>query len=120
MATFEMQQAAFNVAPSKSVLSFGVQETKGFVVTAKLDLDLDTVAKFRSEEILGQVVSEPLIPTGTYVLELKVVLTSKAAIDINVDVVVKAPGKPAEAQTMTFKGKKRGDVCQALAFVLIQ
>jgi hypothetical protein len=29
------------------------------------------------------------------------------------------PGKPAQIQTMKFKKKKGGDICQAIAFVLI-
>jgi outer membrane protein assembly factor BamA len=120
MATIDMQQVAFNVARPGSVLEFRVKEQKGFVAPASLDLDTETIAKFRSVEIVGKVVSETLVPEGMYTLEIKPVLITKGPSDINVEVTVAPPGKSPEIQTITFRGKKRGDVCQALAFVLIE
>ena len=120
MATFDMRQVAFKVARPDATLKFRVMEPAGFVATAKLDLDIDTVAKFRSEEIVGKLITEPLIPTGMYTLEIRATLIAKSATDLNVEVTVTSPGKQPEVQTMTFTAKKSGDICQALAFVLIK
>ncbi len=120
MATIDMQQVAFNIAKPGAILKFRIKEKTAFVATAKLDLDTDIVARFKSVEIVGKVVAEPLTPPGLYTLEVKAVLTSKTATYINVEVSVASPGKSPEVQLMTFIGKKRNDVCQALAFILIQ
>ena len=121
MATIDMDQVAFNVAKPDSTLKFVIKQKKGCVATAKLVQSLDAVAKWQSEEIIGKVVEETLTPIGLYTLEIKVVATSKTAIDIDVEVTVSPPRKGgAEVQTMSFKKKKGGDIGQALAFVLIE
>jgi len=119
MATIEMQQVAFNVAKPNSVLKFEIKQKTGFVATAKLDMDIDTVAKWKSEEIAGKVVEETLVPVGLYTLEIKIVGINKAPIDIDVDVTLVPSGKAAQVQPMNFKKKKGGDICQAIAFVSI-
>jgi hypothetical protein len=120
MATIDMDQVAFNVAKANSVLTFEIKQKTGFVATAKLDLDIENVAKWKSEEIVGKVVEETLVPVGLYTLEIKVVATSKTPIDIEVEVTVAPPKKGAsEVHTLNFRNKKGGDICQAIAFVLI-
>lgn len=119
MGTIDTQQVAFSVAKPNSVLRFAIKPTKGFVATAKLDLDVETVAKWKSVELVGKVIEETLVPLGLYTLEIMITGISKAPIDIDVEVTLVPPGKPAQIQTMKFKKKKGGDICQAIAFVLI-
>ena len=120
MATIEPQQVAFAPVKATATLKFKIKEKTGFIATAKLDHDVDTVAKWKHPEIVGKVVTEALLVPGLYTLEVKPVLTSKRAMDINVEVTMIAPGGQQQVQTMAFVGKSRGDICQALAFVLVQ
>ena len=119
MATTEMQEVAFDTAKPDSVLKFEIKQKTGFVATAKLDLDNDTVAKWKSVEIVGKVIEETLLPVGLYTLVIKIVGISKTPVDIDVEIALKPPRKAAEVQTISFKKKKGSDVCQAIAFVLI-
>jgi hypothetical protein len=121
MATIDMDQLAFNVAKPNSILKFEIKQKTGIVAIAKLVQSINSVATWQSEEIVGKVVEEALVPAGLYTLEIKVVAISKAPIDIDVEVTVSPPKKGgAEIQTMSFRNKKGGDICQALAFVLIE
>ena len=120
MATVESKMKALGIGPPDSVLQFSIRETTGFVVTARMSHNDDVVAKWKSEEIVGKTVEEPLTLPGAYKLELLVSVFSKKAMDVNVDVALTPPGGAAAPKTMTFKNKKTGDVCEALAFAVIQ
>ena len=120
MANIFPQTVAFAPVKAGSTLKFKIMEKTGFIATAKLDQDTETVAKWKHPEIVGKVVTETIVLPGLYSLEVKPVLTSKKPIDVNVEVTVTAPGGQQQVKTMTFLGKSNGDICQALSFVLVK
>ncbi len=90
------------------------------MATARLSHNDETVAKWKSDEILGSKVVEPLAIAGSYKLEVLVSVFSPQLMDLKVAVALTLPGTQPSPKTLSFKQTKAGDVCEALTFALIQ
>ena len=114
-----IREARLGSAPPRATLRFFIPKNGGSTVDARLSLESDTVASWKSSEILGKTTEEELLPKGLYSLEVNVAFTKSQQAQVDLEFSTLFRGNPIRRRVVSLSGTK-DDLARVFAILRIE